>query len=126
MTRKETVEKYIDAFLKGRSQSAVDKFMSKAEHLQYASIMQWRRRMQKVENTPKSTRDILELLHKAEALLGNAPDMTTDDRQTIDTALAGLHSALDAAYERARARRIQELEAKKQEIAAQLEQLRSE
>ena len=86
MSQKETIEKYIDAFLKGRSQSAVDKFKAKAEKLQYASIMQWRRRMRKLENTPKGTKEILDTLHRAQTLIENAP-ITDSDLHAIQAEL---------------------------------------
>ena len=124
MTRKETIDKYIDAFLKGRSQTAIDKFKEKAEALQYASIMQWRRRMKKVENTPKSTRDVLDILHKADALIANAPSITNQDVQDIKQALDKLQNTLTDSFNRARERRISELEAQQNLIAEQLEQLR--
>lgn len=126
MTRKETIDKYIDAFLKGRSQNAADKFRAKAEHLQYASIMQWRRRRNKEENTPKSIKDIVELLRKAAALVNNAPDITAEDKVTIESEVEELRNTLESAYRNARSRRIDELEAQQQQIAARLEQLRAE
>ncbi|MCM1318949.1 MAG: hypothetical protein NC217_01035 [Muribaculaceae bacterium] len=124
MTRRETIDKYVDAFLKGRSQSAIDKFMDKAEALQYASIMQWRRRMKKAENTPKSTREVLDILHKADALIANAQELNTQDVQDINSALDKLHNTLNDSFNRSRERRISELEAQQNQIAAQLEQLR--
>lgn len=124
MTRKETIDKYVDAFLKGRSQSAIDKFKAKAEELQYASIMQWRRRMKKIENTPKSTRDVLDMLHKVESLISNMQEITKSDLASVNDALNKVHDTLSESYNRSRQRCISELEAQQQEIAARLEQLR--
>lgn len=124
MTRKETIEKYIDTFLKGRSQAAIDKFKEKEEALQYASIMQWRRRMKKAENTPKSTREILDTLHKADIMIANAPDISAEDTQEIKHLLDKLNVTLTDSFNRARERRISELEAQQHKIAEQLEQLR--
>lgn len=123
MSQKETIEKYIDAFLKGRSQSAVDKFKAKAEKLQYASIMQWRRRMRKLENTPKGTKEILDTLHRAQTLIENA-SITDSDMNAIQAELTVLDSTLSQCYEKARNQRINELEEQKRRISEQLELLK--
>lgn len=124
MTRKETIDRYIDSFLKGRSQNAIDRFRSKAEHLQYASIMQWRRRMRKMENTPKSTREILETLRRAVSLIENAPEISDTDLQAIEAELDTLRRAAAECHERTRTRRISELEEQQRRINEQLEQLK--
>lgn len=125
MTRKETIDKYISAFLKGRSQEAIEKFKAKAEHLQYASIMQWRRRVSKLENTPKSTKEILETLSKADALIVNAPEISDEDMEAISAGIQSLHSTLQSYFERQRQRRINELEAQQRSISEKLAQLRN-
>lgn len=124
MTRKETIDRYIESFLKGRSESAKERFRAKAEHLQYASIMQWRRRLRKLENTPKSTKEIMETLRRASALIENAPEISEADMQAIDAELDTLRRAVDTCYERTRTRRINELEEQQRRINEQLEQLK--
>lgn len=125
MTRQETIEKYAAAFLKGKSDEAIEKFNAKEDNLKYASIMQWRRRMKKIENTPKSTRDILETLHKVAALIDNAPHIPDSDISDINAELDKLHGVLASYHERQKAKQIDELEARSREIAMQLEQLRN-
>lgn len=124
MTKRETIDKYMDAFLKGRSQATAEKFRAKAEHLQYASIMQWRRRLRKLENTPKSTKEIMETLRRATSLIENAPEISDTDMQTIDHEIGNLRQALATCYERTRTRRISELEAQQRRINEQLELLK--
>ncbi|MCM1004762.1 MAG: hypothetical protein NC402_00510 [Prevotella sp.] len=125
MTRKETIDKYIDAFLKGRSQAVIEKFKEKEEALQYASIMQWRRRMKKIENTPKSIRDVLELLRKANSMIDNTQEMSTPDMQAVNEELDKIRNSVAQCYDRTRANRIKELEAQQQQIAEQLANLRN-
>lgn len=125
MSKQDTVNKYIDAFLKGRSEEAKVKFRSKEVSLQYASIMQWRRKMRKEENTPKSTKEILEALHHVGNLIANAPTISDDDFSAIEGELQALKSSLDDYRIRQRKRLIDELEQKSRIIAAELDKLRS-
>lgn len=125
MTRSETIGKYIDAFLKGKTPQAKEKFMAKPEHLQYASIMQWRSRMRKLENTPKSILDITELIKKLNTMIANATDMSQENVQAINLELDTLRTTLAESCERARLRSIKELESQQEQISARLAQLRN-
>lgn len=125
MGKQETVDKYMDAFLKGRSCSVIEKFKAKPLHLQYASIIQWRRRLSKQENTPKNTKEILEALRKVNALIINAPEISNEDIDAIKSELDGLHDTLRKYFEQQRRRRIDELEAQQRSISEQLELLRN-
>ena len=75
MSRQDTVNKYIDQFLKGRGPESCERFRSKSLDKQYSSIMQWRRKLRREESTPKSTREIIDALRRVNALVGNAPEM---------------------------------------------------
>lgn len=125
MKREDTIKKYIDAFLKGRSEEKKNKFKAKPLNLQYASIMQWRRNIAKRENTPKSTKEILDTLRKANSLIENSPSIEDEYRQAIEMELDSIRHTLDDYCEKQRQRRIDELEARQRDINAQLQQLRN-
>lgn len=124
MSRQDTVNKYIDAFLKDRGPEACEKFRSKDLDKQYSSIMQWRRKMRIIENTPKSVRDISELLKKASQLIVNAPEITEEDVATVEADLEALRTTLHNTLEKHRREKIRALEEESRRIASQLEKLR--
>lgn len=125
MSRQDTVNKYIDAFLKGRGPEACEKFRAKDLSKQYSSIMQWRRKMRIIESTPKSTRDIIEALKRTAQMISNAPEMTEQDAATINNELQALHSTLDQTLDKHRQEKIRLLEEESRRIASQLQQLKS-
>lgn len=124
MSKQDTVNRYMDAFLKGRSEESKAKFRAKDVNLQYASIMQWRRKMRKEENTPKSTKEIIETLRRACALITNAPSISEEDSRAIEGELYVLEACLNEYNERQRQRLISELEQKSRMIAEELDKLR--
>mgnify|MGYP006342328151 CR=1 FL=1 len=62
MGKAETVAKYIDEFLKGRSPEMVAKFKSRDVEKQYFSIMQWKRKQRIESMTPKNADVIINAL----------------------------------------------------------------
>lgn len=126
MSKQDTVNKYIDAFLRGRSEESKAKFRAKDLHLQYASIMQWRRKIRKEENTPKSTKEILDSLKRIASLIANAPSISDEDSRAIEAELDALKTNLREYNERQRQRIIDELEQKSRMIALELNKLRGE
>lgn len=125
MGKQDTVAKYIDAFLKGKSPAMVEKFRSKDVDRQYASIMQWRRKMRILQNTPQSVRDITDLLRKASENLVNAPLFSAADIEEITNEINRFKGALEECIESQRLRKIRELETQQEAIRRELEELRT-
>ena len=86
--------------------------------------MQWRRKLRKEQNTPKSTKEIIETLRHAGQLIANAPQIPDDNAREIRRQIEELTPVLDQYMERQRERQIRELEARQQELNAQLAALR--
>lgn len=125
MSRQDTVNKYIDAFLKGRGPEACERFRSKDLNKQYSSIMQWRRKVRILESTPKSTREIIDVLKRTAQLISNAPEMTEQDASAINQELDRLRDTLQSTLDKHRQEKIRLLEEESRRIASQLQQLKS-
>lgn len=126
MGKAETVAKYIDEYLSGKSPHVADKFRAKDVNKQYSSIMAWRRKMRQEESTPESADVIIENLKRVSTLISNAPSMSDDEIEHLYEQLRLLRNQLDQYKESQRARRISELEQRQQEIARELLILRGE
>lgn len=124
MGKQETVSKYIDAFLKGRTKESADKFRAKDVNKQYSSIMQWRRKLRKQQETPQNVHDITEGLKKIRTLISNAPQLCEDDIQLIRHELAAIENELSETIKIQRLRKIEELESQQEAIRRELEELR--
>ena len=126
MSKLDTVNKYKEEFLEGKSAEKVARFLEKDVDKQYASIMQWRLKQRRAQNTPKSTKDIVEGLRKMNAMIQNAPELTNQDVQAIADELTTLNDTLNNYAVRQRERMIQELEAQRRQLDARLAALRPE
>lgn len=124
MSRQDTVNKYIDEFLQGRGPEACERFRSKDLNKQYSSIMQWRRKVRIQESTPRSTREITDMLKKVGQMIVNAPEFAEDDASAVSHELEVLRQTVGVTLEKRREAQIQALEEESRRIASRLEQLR--
>ncbi len=126
MSKEETVARYIDEFLKGRSPKMVEKFRAKDVDKQYFSIMQWKRK-QRLESIPPQDIDIIINNIKAtKSSILNAKELTNEEVKKINILLEDIQKCLNEYISQQRVRKIQELEQKQSEIARQLQELRGE
>lgn len=126
MSKEETVARYIDEFLKGRSPKMVEKFRVKDVDKQYFSIMQWKRK-QRLESIPPQDIDIIINNIKAtKSSILNAKELTNEEVKKINILLEDIQKCLNEYISQQRVRKIQELEQKQSEIARQLQELRGE
>lgn len=123
MDRTQTIAKYRDAYLKTLSPSRREKFENKAESLQYASIMQWRRKMRIAQETPQSLTDILNAMQHTSALIENATDLSDEDRNTISNNIRMLDDSLARQGEKQKQERIATLRRKMEEMQNELQTL---
>lgn len=122
--RQDTVNKYLEAYLEGKSQAKREEFLSKPFDKQYACIMAWKNRYgnvaKKLGVSPadviKHTRSIAELIEMAENF--------------SDKELKKMHEALDAAKEKlngyqeiVKKRKLRELERERENIQRQIDAL---
>lgn len=124
MSKEATVAKHIDDFLKGRTPEAQEEFRSRTIERQYACIIQWRRKLRKKQETPRNVEEIVETLEKSMQLIVNAPAITEEQCTQIRTMLERICGSLDEYMSRQKQRTIENLEARRAEIEAQLRQLR--
>ena len=126
MGKAETVEKYIEEYLKGRSPEMVAKFRNRDVEKQYFSIMQWKRKQRIESMTPKNADEIIKNLKNIKNLIYNASELTQEDVKCIDSVISEIQESLKEYLQKQRARKIQELEQQQSEIARQLQALRGE
>lgn len=126
MGKLETVAKYIDEYLKGRTPEMAEKFRNKDVDKQYFSIMQWKRKQRIESLTPKNADEIVANLKNVKDLINNLAELTPEDMKKINLTLDEIQVCLNDYMTKQRVRKIQELEQKQSEIARQLQELRGE
>lgn len=126
MGKSETVAKYIDEYLKGRTPEMAEKFRNKDVDKQYFSIMQWKRKQRIESLTPKNADEIVANLKNVKDLINNLAELTPEDMKKINLTLDEIQVCLNDYMTKQRVRKIQELEQKQSEIARQLQELRGE
>ncbi len=124
MGKAETVEKYIDEFLKGKTDEQRAKFMAKDLRKQYSSIMQWRSKERRAKNPAPSGVEIVQTLAKMRQAIVASKDITDAECKSIRAEIDQLSVAIKTYEDEQRQRRIRELEEKKEEITRELQRLR--
>ena len=123
MTRQETVEKYQDAFLEGRTDEQRAQFQAKDVNKQYASIKQWMRKRnlkEPVATDSGKLTAILKLVRSAHKSIEKTSSLSDKDLERIQAELDTVKELLNTYDERVRkvARR-KELERKLEVLKAQ-------
>lgn len=126
MDKAQTVAKYKDEYLKDMSPARIEKFNAKAVHLQYASLMQWRRKMKKEQSTPQSAKELLAALQRVGELIDNSPELNEANYKDVNASIESLRGRLEAQQERQKARRIAQLEEQRQQIERELQGLKAQ
>lgn len=124
MGKADTVAQYIDEFLKGKSEEAQERFRAKDITKQYGSIMQWRSKLRKSQQPLSPGAELLADLRNAKSKISKAPNLTAQETRLIYSEIDALRHALAVYEEEQKTRRIKELEAQKEAIAAELQRLR--
>lgn len=124
MKKSDTVARYIDDFLKGKSEDVQERFREKSLDKQYSSIMQWRSKQRRKDQPVAPGTDLLNDLKAIKAKLQKAPEITGAECRLLYAEMDGLRQALALYEEERKQRRIRELEAQKEAIARELQSLR--
>lgn len=98
-SKAETIEKYRDTFLEGKSDAFIQKFNEKDELKQYISIMNWKSRNKMkndIDTAEKNSHvEIINLLKEANKRIKNLDDLSTKDSMKIQIAIDNLKSTID-------------------------------
>ncbi len=125
MGKAETVAKYADEFLKGKSEEAKARFREKELGKQYASIMQWRSKQRKSSGSREvCAADIAALIKQAKSELQRLSSLDERESRTLYAEIDALRLALGDYEEEQRQRRIRDLETRREEINRELQRLR--
>lgn len=124
MGKSETVARYIDEYLKGKSEEAQERFRSKEINKQYCSIMQWRSKQRRSQQPQAPGAELLSELKTVKVKLQKAPVLTGAECRMLYAEIDSLKQALAIYEEEQKQRRIRELEAQREAIARELQSLR--
>lgn len=124
MGKADTVARFIDEFLKGKSEEAQQRFREKEIDKQYSSIMQWRSKSRRSQQPVSPGNEILNELRGVKNKISKAPLINSQECRLIYSEIEALRNTLSIYEEEQKMRRIRELEAQKEAIAAELQRLR--
>lgn len=124
MGKADTVARFIDDFLKGKSEEAQQRFREKEIDKQYSSIMQWRSKSRRSQQPVSPGNEILNELRGVKNKISKAPLINSQECRLIYSEIEALRNTLSIYEEEQKMRRIRELEAQKEAIAAELQRLR--
>ncbi len=122
MTRQETVEKYKDAFLEGRTDEQRAQFQAKDINKQYASIKQWMRKGNVKEPEKDSIKlpAILKMVRSIQKTIEQTPTLSDKDLERIHNEINLVSEVLNTYNDRVRkAARRKKLERDLEAIIAQ-------
>ncbi len=132
MAKIDTVNKYIDEYLAGRSPEAAERFRAKDVSRQYQSIMTWRYNRRKraaaascaapaAVETPKSPAEMLRAVRRD---MERRRDLTEEMLDELTAELDGFAEFVRQTRHRMRVAEIEMLETRREEIAERLKTLR--
>ncbi|MDE6294723.1 MAG: hypothetical protein K2M03_01525 [Muribaculaceae bacterium] len=125
MKREETINKYLDKYLDGKSEEQREAFLAKDVNKQYSAIMAWKRRGElKKSGEGVSVSEVLKHIKGIHSLLSLVPSMSPLQVNMLTEELDRVKTAVEN-FEADRARReIDELEQRKRELDEKIAQLR--
>lgn len=126
MAKIDSVNKYRDEFLAGKTPAQIEKFNNKDVDRQYASIMTWRHKQRLNDAKSTSAADIIEHLRLTRTKISSLPLMTCDDADRIEAELESLSGFLTEWRTRRKEEEIRELENQQLEIARKLKALKGD
>lgn len=124
MGKADTVARYIDDYLKGKSDEVQERFRSKDINKQYCSIMQWRSKLRRSQQPPTPGAELLADLRSVKAKMPKAAHLSAQECKLLYAEIDALRQTLAIYEEEQKQRRIHELEAQREAIAAELQRLR--
>lgn len=125
MKREDTINKYLERYLEGKSEEQREAFLSKDVNRQYSAIMAWKRRGELKKNGEGvSVAELLKHIKGIHGLISLVPSMSPQQATMLTDELDKVKSAIEN-FEADRARReIDELEQRKRELDEKIAHLR--
>ena len=125
MKKEETIQKYVDDFLAGKSEQERIEFLEKDLSRRYSAIMAWKRRREIKEATKLSgVDDILLILSQAKRAIENAKSLCDSDLSKIQDASDAVSEAITRYRQLKTQKEIEILEKQQQEIQKRLNALK--
>lgn len=127
MAKIDTINKYADAYLAGKSEKAIERFHAKSVDKQYQSIMTWRYNMRKRGGEPglaQEAREMIEDLRSVRRRIDRCKQLDERIIDEVERELQTLSDYLSATRRRLREEEIARLEDRQVEIQIRLEALR--
>lgn len=130
MSKQETINKYREEFLKGRSEAFIAKFNEKDEPRQYQSIMTWRYNRRKGRKDDSAARNAaaeetpLQLMDRLKHAIMKLQD--TAELDEVGEQVQNLQALVADKRRRMMLQEIDNLENSRQEISRRLEMLRQQ
>lgn len=125
MRKKDTVAKYLNDFLAGRSEQYKATFLAKDIEHQYLSIYSWLRRRSEKSRRP-ALPGIADQILAAARRIAKVAYLEDNEESDIRAAVAAVEKELDNARERRRQNEIEKLEKEHEMIAERLRLLREQ
>lgn len=126
MKREETVKVLAPEFLKGKSEAAVNKFMSKSIDKQYASLMAWKRRNSIEIGSTVTVADILKSLSRSRGNVVKLESLSDREAKKLLAELDNFKNTVDNFSKIQKERRLADMERERARIERDIEALRSE
>lgn len=128
MSKADTVNKYIDSFLEGKTPEAAERFRQKDISRQYQSIMTWRYNLRKrekeaSESAEPAPAEAIRALRKA---IERKRDISSAELEELASETAALADFIASLRQSMRLREIEQLERRRDEIGERLKTLRRE
>lgn len=127
MAKIDTVNKYIDEYLAGKSPEAAERFRAKDVSRQYQSIMTWRYNQRKRAAAPagrEEPKSPAEMLRGVRSCMERRTDLTEEMLDELTAELDGFAEFVRQTRRRMRVAEIEMLETRREEIAERLKTLR--
>ena len=125
MGKVETVQLYLDNYLAGKAPDFCERFKDKSIDKQYAAIMAWRRKQRIAEDTPQTCNEIVDHIQRTCTLVSNMSGIKESDVARLENEVYALADYLSGFKAELRRREIEDLERRRAEIEAKLNELRS-
>lgn len=126
MAKSDTILRYRDEFLQGRSQEYIDKFNLKSEDRQYSSIMAWRHKSRCKERESITSANVLEQINATRSKLASLPSVSQEEIEKIEKEISSLADFCAELRRKHREEEIRRLETEQSRIADRLRKLRGE
>lgn len=122
--KKETIESLKTLYLRGKSESFVERFNAKSPEKQYQSLKNWESRMRKKNQKANPMEGIALAVDNLRKSISNASNLSAEDIADLHLLIENLHESLDDAKKRIRNEMLTELMRQQEEISRKISELK--